>query len=178
VKTIIAAALLIAGVSIAAQAQQGQGQPQPVKIEYIQSDVVLKQLPEAQQADTVLRDLGTKWQDTLLQMQKQIQDLAKQLDGPISDEGKQKIRTQAEQLQQQAEAYQNDKFGNSGLYAQKQEELLAPIRAKVKQAIEDIAKEDHVDYVFDKASPAQDILYASDKYDITYRVLDRIKRGK
>ncbi|HET7153530.1 MAG TPA: OmpH family outer membrane protein [Candidatus Kapabacteria bacterium] len=176
-KTLIAAAIVVACMYVPVHAQQKQ-QAQSVKVEYIQSDVILKELPEAQAADTVLRSLGTKWQDTLLQMQKQLQDLAKQLDGPISDEGKQKIRSQAQQLQQQAEAYQNDKFGNSGAYAQKQEELLTPIRQKVKVAIEEIAKEDGVDYVFDKASPAQEILYASDKYDITYRVLDRIKRGK
>lgn len=176
-KTLIAAAIILACAYIPVHAQQKQ-QAQSIKIEYIQSDVILKELPEAQAADTVLRNLGTKWQDTLIQMQKQLQDLAKQLDGPISDEGKQKIRSQAAQLQQQAEQYQNDKFGNTGEYAQKQDELLSPIRKKVKQAIEDIAKEDGVDYVFDKASPAQEILYASDKYDITYRVLDRIKRGK
>lgn len=156
-------------MGIAAQAQ---------KIAYVQSDVILKQLPEAIQADTILKQLGTQWQDTLLNFQKQIQEKSKQLDGPINDDAKQKLRADIDQLQQQGVAYQSDKFGQTGAYAQKQEELLAPIRDKVKKAIQDVASADSIDIVFDRASQVQDILYASDKLDITFQVLDRIKRGK
>ena len=81
-------------------------------------------------------------------------------------------------MQQQGVAYQSDKFGQTGAYAQKQEELLAPIREKVKKAIQEVATTDGIDVVFDRASPAQDILFASDKLDITFKVLDTIKRGK
>ena len=168
VKRILMIACFVA-LSVAAHAQ---------KIAYVQSDVILKQLPEALQADTVLKQIGTQWQDTLMTMQKQIQDKTKQLDGPITDDAKQKLRAEIDQIQQQGVAYQQEKFGQQGAYAQKQEELLTPIRDKVKKAIEAVAAEDKIDVVFDKASPAQDILFASDKIDITFKVLDHIKRGK
>ena len=43
---------------------------QTQKIGYVDTEVILKQLPEAQEADKKLKDIATKFQDTLVAMQK------------------------------------------------------------------------------------------------------------
>jgi outer membrane protein len=168
IRTLFVAALAVVALSAYAQTQ---------KIAYVETDVILKQLPEAQDADKHLKDIGTKWQDTLLAMQRQLQEKAKQLDGPISDDGKQRIRAEAEQLQQAAMAFQQAKFGDNGEYARRRDSLLTPLKERITKAIDELSKDEKVSFVFDKASSIG-ILYAEDKYDLTFKVLDRLKRGK
>ncbi len=55
------------------------------------------------------------------------------------------------------------------------EGLLQPIRAKVNEAIAAVAKEEKITLVLDKVAGL--VLYNDDKMDITYKVLDRMKRG-
>jgi outer membrane protein len=61
----------------------------------------------------------------------------------------------------------------TGEAAQEREKRLTPIREKVLRAIESVAKEDGFTFVFDRAN----VLYADAKVDLTYKVIDRLKRG-
>ncbi len=162
-------ALCIALGACAAYAQQQ-------KIAYIQSDVLLKQIPEVQQADSLLRMLSAKYQDTLNIMQQKFQDISKQLDAATNPDQRQKLHTQLDQLQQQGNAYNNAKFGNQGEIAQKQVELLTPVRKKINAAIEQLSKDQHIDFVFDKSSGVG-MLYGADQWDVSYQVLDIVKHG-
>ena len=58
----------------------------------------------------------------------------------------------------------------------KRDEFLKPIREKIINAIKEVAKEEHLKIVLDKSNPT--VLYAEDSMDITFKVLDKIKRGK
>ena len=49
--------------------------------------------------------------------------------------------------------------------------------AEIQKAIEELAKDEKIGFVFDKAG-GLGLIYAEDKNDITFKVLDRIKRGK
>ena len=51
---------------------------------------------------------------------------------------------------------------------------MKPVQNKVFNAIQDVAKEENLDFVFDKSN-AVVLLYAKDKYDITTLVLDKLK---
>ncbi len=55
------------------------------------------------------------------------------------------------------------------------EGLLQPIRLKVNDAIAAVAKEEKINLVLDKVAGL--VLYNEEKADITYKVLDRMKRG-
>jgi Skp family chaperone for outer membrane proteins len=57
------------------------------------------------------------------------------------------------------------------------EQKFAPIQEKILKAIEQAAKEDGFTYVFDKMENATILLYADAKFDLTYKVIDRLKRG-
>jgi Skp family chaperone for outer membrane proteins len=45
------------------------------------------------------------------------------------------------------------------------------------KTIEQVAKADGFNYVFDKLEAATNLLYADTKFDLTYKVIDRLKRG-
>jgi outer membrane protein len=51
---------------------------------------------------------------------------------------------------------------------------MKPIQNKIFQVLEDIAKEDGYDYVFDKSGEIL-LLYANEKNDLTQRVLSRMQ---
>ena len=77
---------------------------------------------------------------------------------------------------QEAQMFYQEKFSQTGEIAQLREKLLEPIRQKVKTAIEAVAKDEKVSLVLSKDSTL--VLYADSKLDITFRVIDKIKRDK
>ena len=79
-------------------------------------------------------------------------------------------------MRQKALDFQNQKLGQNGEAQQLRDKKLAPIRDKILKAIEAVAKEEGFSFVFDKANDIL-LLYADSKYDLTYKVLDRLKRG-
>ena len=58
--------------------------------------------------------------------------------------------------------YRNKKFGQNGELFQKQNDVMKPIQNKIFKVLEEIAKEDGYDYVFDKSGEIL-LLYANDK---------------
>ena len=57
------------------------------------------------------------------------------------------------------------------------ERRFAPIQERVMKVIEKVAKENGFNYVFDKLEAATNLLYADQKFDLTYKVIDRLKTG-
>jgi Skp family chaperone for outer membrane proteins len=150
-----------------------------IKIGIVDVQAVAKEIPESIEAENILLDLSKKFQDTLLLMQKDLEQKFAQYQ-------KQKTMMTADQQKKEEEAlqaqnmqlmrYKEEKFGQVGDLAKNREKLLEPIRKKVRDAIEKVAKKEKMNMVVDKGSAF--LLYAEDKLDITYSVLDAIKRGK
>jgi outer membrane protein len=76
---------------------------------------------------------------------------------------------------QQLMMYQQSKFGQTGELAKVRENVLAPLREKVISAIKEVAKSEKMNFIFDKTNGS--VIYSEDKFDITFSVIDRIKRG-
>lgn len=141
-----------------------------VDVEYI-----VRQLPEAIDADAKLKDMQKALQDTIMKMQESLQ---KKADSYL----KQKSMMPAEQQQKQEQLLQEEQQKLQQFYNEKlteiqtkREEFLDPIRTKVRNAIQSVAKEENMSFVFDKGNPS--VLFSEEKYDITFKVLDKIKRG-
>ena len=150
------------------------------KLAYVDSQVILRELPEAQKAQKELDDLFKGWQDELEKMGKDLQqgleDYQKKKDlmKPEARDAEEKRLTD---IQQKAREYQAQKFDpRTGDAVSTREKKLAPIREKVLKAIEAVAKEDGFTFVFDKAGDNL-LLFADAKFDLTYKVIDRLKRG-
>ncbi len=155
----------------------GIASAQSTKTAFVDSEKILGELPEAQKASAELNALGKAWQDSAAAMnadlQKQVEEYQKQeaVMAPAKKDAEQKRLADLNQKLRDFAAQKLDT--RTGEIAQEREKRLAPIREKVLRAIEAVAKEDGYTFVFDRAS----VLYADAKVDLTYRVIDRLKRG-
>jgi outer membrane protein len=150
---------------------------QNFKIGVVEVETVLKELPEAVDADKKIKDIGQKWQDTLLKMRQDLQakfDVYQKQKAMMKQDQQQKEEETLQAHQMVLLQYQDEKFGQqNGEINKLREQLLSPIREKIKAAIEKVAKEEKFQLVVDKIMS----LYNESSIDITYRVLDAIKRG-
>ncbi len=153
----------------------------PVRIAYVNSETILRELPEAQQVKKELEATIKEWQDELERMGKELQDgledyQKKQamLDPKVKADKEKSLQD----LQQKAREYQYQKFDQrDGEAVKLREKKFAPIQERVMKVIEKVAKKDGYNYVFDKLEAATNLLYADSKFDLTYEVIDLLKRG-
>jgi outer membrane protein len=80
--------------------------------------------------------------------------------------------------QQKIVDYRNKKLGQGGELQQLQEKIMTPVKDKILRAIEAVAKEEKMSFVFDKGADVAVLLYGDRAFDVTFKVLDRLKRGK
>lgn len=164
-------ALIFVAVNVAAA--------QAPRLAYVDSEKIINDLPEAQAAQKELEAVFKGWQDELQKMgdelQKGLEEYQKKqaLLQPAAKEAEEKRLTD---LQQRAREFQAQKFGQGGEAQQLRDKKLAPIRERILKNIEQVAKEESFNFVFDKANDIL-LLYADAKFDLTYKVLDRLKRG-
>jgi Skp family chaperone for outer membrane proteins len=55
---------------------------------------------------------------------------------------------------------------------------MSPVKDKIIKAIQSVAKEEGMSFVFDKGAEVPVLLFGDAKFDVTFKVLDRLKRGK
>ena len=164
--------VLIAAVTVFAQ--------NPQKIGYVDSQIILTQLPEAIKAQSDLDALTQKWSNQLdsmkMALQQQYADVQKQI-ATMTEEQKQLKQKELIDKEQQIYQFQNQKFGQqNGEIYQKQEAIFAPVKEKIYTAIEKVAKDEGMQFIFDKSGDIL-LLYADEAFDITFKVLDSLKRG-
>jgi len=152
---------------------------QAVRLSYVDSEKIINDLPEAQVAQKELEGVFRQWEAELKKMSDDLQrgvDEYQKKEAVMAQSAKEIKQKELADLQQRAREYQAAKFGQNGEAQQLRDKKLAPIREKVLLAIEAVAKEEGFSFVFDKANDIL-LLYADVKYDLTYKVLDRLKRG-
>jgi Skp family chaperone for outer membrane proteins len=82
------------------------------------------------------------------------------------------------EMERQFNAYRVEKFGAEGSVAKESEKLLSPLREKIKTAIAAVAKDEKYNFVFDKTEQVQILVYGDPTHDLTFKVIDKLKRGK
>jgi outer membrane protein len=156
------------------------GSAQALKVGYVDSQKIFEGLPEAQEAKKKLDETAKAWQDEMEKMGKDLQAQyedyqAKQ--ATMTDAAKKQKEQDLMKLQNQIAEYRQTKFGQGGDLAKEQKKALEPIQNKVLKAIGEIAREDKLNFMFDKLQDVSVILYAEEKFDYTFKVLDKLKRG-
>ncbi len=170
IRLAVTTALLLAAVPLIAQQQ---------KIGYVNSETILKELPEAKDAQGKLEAMVKNWQDQLDQMSNALKakyDDYQKKQALLNDAAKQEQQQKLIDEEQKMNQFRQDKFGQQGELALQRDKLMTPIRDRVMKVIEQVAKEQKVAFMFDKAGDVL-LLYADKTADYTYIVLDRLKRG-
>lgn len=175
-KRLIVLALIVFSTTLVAQTQPAQ-----LKIGYVDSEVILAQFPEAIKAKSDLDGMVVKWRKDLDSMKVEIQKISEDYQKQaktMKPEDVQKAEAKYSEKVQKAQQYQDQKFNQpNGEYFVKQDQLMKPVKEKIFKAIDDVSKEENMQFVFDKAGEVV-LLKADPQFDITYKVLDLLKRGK
>ncbi len=148
-----------------------------LKVGYVDSDAIMKNLPDAEDAKRQLDALVAEWQNEISKMESDIKAKKEDLERRkliLTDQMKADLEAEIKQLEKDMEAYRVKKFGNGGELFLKQDEVMKPVQNKVFTVIQQVAKDMNLDFVFDR-SGAVLILFAKDEYDITPKVLDKLK---
>ena len=147
-----------------------------VKLGYVNSETILKELPEAKEAQQKLEIIVKAWQDEMEKMSKDLQakyeDYQKK-SAMWTESAKQAEQKKLIDQEQKVNQYRQDKFGQQGELALQREKMMTPIREKILRTIETVAKEQQVSFMFDKAGDVL-LLYADKSADYTYEVLNRL----
>lgn len=180
-KKIFASTLFILMLGLTADAQ--------VKVAFVDSEVIIAQLPEAQEVKKKLEDLQKLYIDTITAKETEIKSQADAFKAKYEDAQKQieagkltadqiksleqelgKMQEEVQLLDQELALY---KQNVQKQLVDMQVELFKPVREKITKAIESLAKELKYNMVFDKASDA--LIYGDKDIDITFKVLDKLK---
>ncbi len=148
-----------------------------LKLGYVDSDTILKKLPDAIDAQTKIDALVAEWQDELKKIENQLKEKNDDFEKRkliMSEQTRLDVEKEIAALEKQIADYKQKKFGVSGELFNKQEELMKPVQNRVFNAIQEVAKEKELDFVFDRSGDIV-FLYAKPDYDITNIVIDKLK---
>ncbi len=148
-----------------------------LKIGYVDSDTIMKQLPDAQDTQKKLDALIKEWQEELNKMEKDWKDKYDDYDKRkliLSEQKRVEIEKELVQMENATSKFRQDKFGVRGELFQKQEELMKPIQNRIFNAIQEVAKDNDYDFIFDRSGDII-FLYAKEQYDVTNQVLEKLK---
>jgi outer membrane protein len=148
-----------------------------VKIGYVDSEAIMDKLPDALDAKQKLDGIVQEWQTELGKIEntwKTKYDDYEKRKLIMTDQTRAETEAELVKLEKQVADYREKKFGTNGEMFQKQDELMKPVQNKVFSAIKEVALEEDYDYVFDKSGDIL-LLFAKDKYDITSKVLNKLK---
>lgn len=163
-KTLILSFLMVFGMTFVSSAQ---------KYGYIDSEFILSKIPEYKEAKDRLDKLAERWTKEIedryevIKLKKE-NFLREESLLPVEERAKREA--EIKQLEQEAMEMQQLRFGVSGDYFQKRQELIKPIQDRVYEAMQTVASKRNYSFVFDKANQSN-LVYADSKFDISDEVL-------
>lgn len=170
-KKILLIALLLAGCFVQVNAQ---------KVGYINTETILSHMPEYTVAQEKLNALNVQYREMVESELKVVEQMYNKYMSVKN------TLTAAQQAQQEnaiiakeksVKDLRNKYFGQDGQLQKKTEELMAPIKAKVQNAIDKIAENENFMIIFD-LSALQGVVYESHKYDLSGKVMELMNLKK
>jgi len=146
------------------------------KFGYVDTDFILGQLTEYKAAQKQLNELAQKWENDLKIMKDEVDKMYKDYKAEeiLLSPTQRKEREDAIVAKEDAiKKFEQEKFGVNGELFKKRQELIKPIQDKISAAITKVAKNNGLDFIFDK-SANMNILFSNPKYDRSSDVLDEL----
>lgn len=143
------------------------------KFGYVDTQYILEQIPEYNEAQETLNKLSEQWQKEIEEKFALIERKQRDYDAEVillPDEIKKQRQKEIDDLRMSAMELQRQKFGVGGELFDKREELIKPIQDRIFEAIQKVAIAGNYTFVFDKANQSN-LLYADPKFDLTKKVL-------
>ena len=159
--------------SLVANAQRG------VRIGYIDTEYILQNVPEYQEATAQLDKKVQEWKSEIDQRLTVIDTKKKQLNSERVLLTKELYEERLEDITfEEAEIldYQQKRFGPNGDLMIQKKQLIQPIQDQIFAAVQEIAGNKQYDFIFDKSADVV-MLYSAERFDISELVLRSITRS-
>jgi outer membrane protein len=146
------------------------------KFAYVDTDYILNQMTEYKAAQKQLNELSQKWENDIKIMKDEIDKMYKDYRAEeilLSATQKKEREDAIVAKEEEMKRFEQEKFGVNGELFKKRQELIKPIQDKVFAAIQRVAKNNGLDFIFDK-SANMNILFSNPKYDRSDDVLDEL----
>lgn len=146
------------------------------KFAYVDTEYILSQIPEYRSAQTQIDEMAEKWQKDIDAKYAAIDKMYKDYKAEeVILNGEQKKQREADIIAKEKEVkkFQQDKFGYEGELFKKRQEMIKPIQDRVFEAIQKVAKESALDFIFDKSGDMV-MLFSNARYDKSDEVLEEL----
>lgn len=149
-----------------------------IRLGYIDMEYILENVPEYQEASRQLDSRVQEWKMEAEAKMQKVKDMRTRLDNERALLTKELIEEREGEIaymEQQALEYQQNRFGPNGDYMIQKKQLVRPIQDQVFTAVQQIAENRNLDFVFDRTADIG-MIYADQQYDVSETVLRTIKR--
>lgn len=146
------------------------------RIAYVDSEYILRHVPEYNSAQKQIDDLTKRWQDDIDNQYAAIEKLyqAYQNDHALLNEDMRRRREDEIVLKEkQVKDLQRQKFGYDGDLERERTKLFQPIQDKISKAIEDLAKSQGFDFIVNRGSELT-LLYVNPAMDKSNDVITKL----
>ncbi len=165
--------LLLFTVLFATLQLQAQNISSLGRVWYINTDEILSSIPEYEVAQDKLEVLSQEYQSKIEAEYKVIEDLYQKYQATkatLSESVKSQKESEIITKERAVKELQNSYFGEDGVMQEKSEEYLTPIRNRVQQAIDIVAKDGNFMLLLDIAS-MQGIVYVNEIDNLNAAIL-------
>lgn len=149
------------------------------KFGYIDSEFILKKMPEYAKAQSEIEQFSAAWQKEIEEMQRKVDGLYSVYQAEqvlLTEEMRLERQTEIKKKETELKDYQKKVFGFGGLFFLKKQELIKPLQDKVFEAVSKVAKTKRLAIVFDKAAELV-MIYTDPIHDYTDFVLEELGLG-
>lgn len=163
--SILSIALLLFGFTLSAQ-----------KFAYVDTDYILKHMPEYAEAQGELNRLSSEWQEEVEAKYEAVARLQTAYNAEkvlLTTEMRKKREEDIEARMMEARELQKKKFGVEGELFSKREELVQPVQDKIFEAIKEVSSNSGYMVIFDKSNQSN-MLYTNPKYDVSDKVIKKM----
>lgn len=143
---------------------------------YVDSDYILKHVPEYASAQKQLAALSEQWQKEVDARYQELDRLYKAYQADqvlMTADMKKRREDEIVEKEKTAKDFQRQKFGPEGELPKRSTSVIKPIQDKVAKAVQAVAESENLDMIFDKNSEVI-MLYANPRYDKSASVITRL----
>ncbi|WP_437918224.1 OmpH family outer membrane protein [Sphingobacterium sp. LRF_L2] len=162
--------LIIAFIAFSVSASFAQ------RLAYVDSEYILKHIPEYVSAQKHLDDLSTNWQEEVDKQYGEIEQLYKAYQNDqvlLNDDMRKRREDEIVNKEKQVKEFQRLKFGYEGELYKERIRLVKPIQDRVAKAIQDVATNQGLDLILDKGSEVT-FLFANPKLDKSNDIITKL----
>ena len=146
------------------------------RLAYVDSDYILKHIPEYISVQKQLNALSDEWQKEVDDKFAEVDRLYKAYQADqvlMTPDMKKRREAEIADKEKAAKDFQQQKFGPDGELAQRSSALIKPIQDRIAKAVQAVAESDNLDMIFDKNSEVI-MLYANPRYDKSADVITKL----